>query len=109
MEFIPPKKIDNIWLKDVIDRIDPNLRILRLCLEGGSTKGNKSRDFEKGVTILLSICGLRVVHVGDEYEEVTKQSRHEKYRKTSIGLDIVALPRAEDRDIPLSMYNRLEK
>jgi hypothetical protein len=30
MEFIPPKKIDNIWLKDVIDRIDPNLRILRL-------------------------------------------------------------------------------
>jgi len=51
------------------------------------------------VTILLSICGLRVVHVGDEYEEVTKQSRHEKYRKTTIGLDIVAMPLAEDKEI----------
>jgi hypothetical protein len=93
---LPGKKY-SFWLKNVIERIDPNLLVLESWLEGREKKekrkdkDGKALDFEKAVAMLLSLCGLIVVHVGAEYEELTIQSRREIHRKTSASIDIVAL------------------
>jgi len=85
----------NFWLKNVIERIDPNLEKLESWLEG-----KDSKDFEKAVAILLSLCGLRTVHVGEIYEIATVKLRREVHRKTSVGVDIMVLkPSQEDNEI----------
>lgn len=82
-------KSKNSYLKNVIERIDPNLTKLESWLEG---KGkDSSTDFEKAVAILLSLCGLRTIHVGDVYEGVAIQARRVLHKKTSVSIDIIAL------------------
>jgi hypothetical protein len=94
-----PKKIYSFWLKNVIERIDRDLKILECWLRGENVEG-KSQDFETAVSILLSLCGLRSVHVGDIYETKTIQSRRNSHKKSSIGTDIIALlPSEEDKTI----------
>jgi hypothetical protein len=94
-----PEKIYSFWLKNVIERIDRDFRTLE-CWIRGDNGGRESENFEKAVSILLSLCGLRSVHVGDIYETKTGQSRRNAHKKTSIGTDIVALlPSEEDKTI----------
>jgi hypothetical protein len=74
---------------------------LESWLEGKNQKVYPE-DFEKAVSILLSLCGLRTMHVGEIYETTTVQSRRDVHTKTSVGLDIITLlPTQEDNDISL--------
>jgi hypothetical protein len=70
----------------VMDRIDPELKILSEWI-----RSNQPKDFERAVSILLSLSGLRSIHIGDDYERATLMNRREKYRKSSVGLDILVL------------------
>ncbi|MGC1932956.1 MAG: hypothetical protein WA667_28615 [Candidatus Nitrosopolaris sp.] len=97
------------------ERIDHNLTILQVWLNGGagssgsgsggsgsgSGSGGQQRgggggsarapSFEKGVTLLLNLCGYRALHVGDKYEDAAQEGRVANYGKANTGVDIVAL------------------
>lgn len=76
------------WSKLVLERVDPNLQLLEDWIRG---KGKRSSgDFERGLTMLLNLCGYRAIHVGTQYEDGTKQQRHKIYKKTTVGVDVIA-------------------
>jgi hypothetical protein len=97
-EVLASKKY-SFWLKNVIERIDPELLVLKGWLEG-KNDNTKPEDFEKAVAMIFSLSGLIVVHVGNEYENATVPARRNKYKKTSISIDIIALlPEPEVKEI----------
>lgn len=83
----------NNWAKLLVERIDPDLKILGSWLTGHA-EGRSSREsapsFEKGVALLLNLCGYRALHVGDKYEIAAEGGRHAAYGKTNVGIDIIA-------------------
>src|SRR5438128_1350722 len=67
--FITSTKLEsrlanNNWAKLVVERIDPDLKILESWLTGHS-EGRSVREsgpsFEKGVSLLLNLCGYRTL------------------------------------------------
>jgi hypothetical protein len=55
----------------LVERIDPDLKILESWLTGhteGRSIHESAPSFEKGITLLLNLCGYRALHVGDKYE-----------------------------------------
>ena len=88
-------KIDKVDVSaKILERIDPSFDVLESWLNGTGTKAEK--DFEKAITILFHLCGLRTVHVGDDYELATQRSRTEKHAKTTISTDVIALTYSKD-------------
>jgi len=52
----------------LVERIDPDLKILESWLTGhteGRSIHESAPSFEKGITLLLNLCGYRALHVGD--------------------------------------------
>jgi hypothetical protein len=73
----------------VINRIDPNYEILEAWITG---KGRQtSDDFERGVTILFSLCGFNAIHVGGRYEDSTLQARRQIFTNPVTASDILVL------------------
>jgi hypothetical protein len=94
-EILPRKGNHDAPMK-IIERIDPDLKILELWLEGkGNKKDDKPIEFERAVTILLSLCGFCAIHVGDKYETLPTQARHEAHRKSSAGTDVIVFTPSE--------------
>lgn len=84
-------------LTKIVNRIDPGLEKLELWLEGESkSKDDKPTEFEKAITILLSLSGFRAIHVGDKYETTTEPARHRAHKKGSTGTDTIVSLLAED-------------
>lgn len=91
------------WAKSLVERIDPNLMILQSWLSGRTESGSAREiapSFEKGVTLLLNLCGYRALHVGDKYEVAAEKGRILDYGKASPGIDIVALS-PDEREVLL--------
>jgi hypothetical protein len=77
----------------LVERIDPDLKILESWLTGhteGRSIHESAPSFEKGITLLLNLCGYRALHVGDKYEIAAEGGRHAAYGKTNVGIDIIA-------------------
>ena len=54
-------------------------------------RGNKpSKDFERGVSLLLNLCGYRVLHSGGDYEDASQKTRLTVYGRTLVGIDAIA-------------------
>lgn len=70
----------------IMERIDPDLQVLCEWITSSNPK-----DFERGINVLLSLSGLRSIHVGDEYEQATMKSRRDRYAKTSVAIDLIVL------------------
>jgi hypothetical protein len=78
----------------ILERLDPNLDVLESWLNGTGAKPEK--DFERTITILLHLCGLMTLYVGDDYESATQRTRTEKHAKTTISIDVIALTLSND-------------
>jgi hypothetical protein len=86
--------IQNNWSNMLIERIDPDLKVLESWIKG---KGrDPETDFEKGITILLHLCGLQTVHVGNDYEMAAKQARKEVYGKSTVSIDALILSASDE-------------
>ena len=77
--------------KAIFERIDPGLIVLESWLKSG-----KPQDFESAVTKLLWLSGLSSVNVGDEYERATLLNRRNKFKKSSVNIDIIAEMNEDD-------------
>jgi hypothetical protein len=96
------KSPTNNWVKLLVERIDPNLMILQSWLRGHTESGSAREiapSFEKGVTLLLNLCGYHALHVGDKYEVAAEKGRKEA-GKASPGIDIFALS-PDEREVLL--------
>ena len=90
------RKESHDMLTEIMNRIDPGLEKLELWLEGESKiTGDRPTEFENAITILLSLCGFRAIHVGDKYETITEPTRHKAHKKASTGTDMIISPPAE--------------
>jgi hypothetical protein len=68
-------RIEDIGLKLLVERIDPDLQILGSWLEGKSLSEGKilskqAEKFERAISILFFLCNLRSAHVEGDYEEL---------------------------------------
>ena len=77
------------WSKMLINRIDPDLQTLEAWIRGRGKEPES--DFEKGVAILLHLCGFQTVHVGDKYEMACLKTRREVYGKSTVTIDVLIL------------------
>jgi hypothetical protein len=89
-------RIEDVGLKLLVERIDPDLQILGSWLEGknlseGKYLSKQAEKFERAVSILFFLCNLRSAHVGGDYEEDSKQIRRSKYTKTSVNTDVLSV------------------
>jgi hypothetical protein len=84
----------NNWSKMLIERIDPDLKILESWIKG---KGKDPEiEFEKGIAILLHLCGFQTVHVGDKYEMAAQQTRRETYSKSTVSIDVIIFSKNDE-------------
>lgn len=93
----------NNWAKLLVERIDPDLRILESWLTGhaeGRSPRESAPSFEKGLALLLNLCGYRALHVGDKYEIAAEGGRHAAYGKTNVGIDVIAFS-PDEREVLL--------
>lgn len=69
---------------------DPGYAALETWVSG---KGkNASRDFERGIHILLSLCGFNTIHVGGDYEDATLDARRLNFANAETSVDVLAWP-----------------
>lgn len=89
--ILNPKKSLGIQITiDILRRIDPDLKIVTEWI-----RGNNSKDFEKGISILLPLCGFKTIYVGGEYENASLKARREKYKLGKSNIDMIALSKDE--------------
>jgi hypothetical protein len=78
------------WFKEIFNRFDPDYAALETWVSG---KGkDPSRDFERGIHILLSLCGLNTIHVGHDYENATLMARRNNFVNPETSVDVLASP-----------------
>lgn len=77
---------------NIVNRIDPDLQILRQWING-----NNSKDFEKGVSLLLSLCGFNALHIGDEYENASLKARRTVHKIAKFNIDVISLSKTENQ------------
>lgn len=79
------------WFKEIFNRFDPDYATLDTWVSG---KGkDPSRAFERGIHILLSLCGLYTIHVGHEYENATQTARRINFNSNpDTPVDVLASP-----------------
>lgn len=90
--IISPNESPGIQIAhNILERIDPSFSTLNKWI-----RGDNSKDFEKGVSILLTLSGFRTIHVGQEYETASLNARRTKYRLGKSNLDMIALSNDEN-------------
>lgn len=92
-KFINPNNKPGIQtVYNIVNRIDPDLQKLKQWVSG-----NNSKDFEKGVSLLLSLCGFNSLHIGDEYENASLSARRSVHKISKSNLDVISLSRTENQ------------
>ena len=68
-----------LWIRTLLNTIDPQYTVLGRWITATSDVNRDpkklSPDFENGITILFSLCGLNSVHVENTYEKATQKSK----------------------------------
>jgi hypothetical protein len=76
------------WFKTIMTRIDPDYEALESWIVAKG-KSIAADDFERGVTMLFSLCGLNVIHVGGGYEKATLNARRRLFANPNTASDIL--------------------
>jgi hypothetical protein len=66
-----------LWIQDIIRRLDPDYKVLEHWITTGRELNSKpnSTIFEKGISILFNLSGLKSEHLGSSYEKATEMNR----------------------------------
>lgn len=84
--------------KILLERIDPKLVKLEEWVRG--LGADVAGDFEKGITMLLNLCGFRAIHVGGNYENACQRERQQIYGISPVSIDVIAFS-ARDKEVLL--------
>jgi hypothetical protein len=99
-----------LWIQDIVKRLDPEYKILerwittatepKKKIQSGATPKSESEptstEFEKGITILFSLCGLNSEHLGSIYEKATQKNRREvASSRVDFPIDVVGWSSSE--------------
>jgi hypothetical protein len=88
----------------ILERIDPSFSTLSKWI-----KEDNSRDFERGISILLSLSGFRTIHTGEEYETASLNARRKEYRLGKSNIDIIALSNDRETHSLVPVYHRFNR